>query len=223
MPDVSCLLKYNSLCFYPQLLQWPRHEQACMQTLDMRKCINSWCVAEKSIHVRGVSYRSNLQAVVLQTTVQPHHWGSWFIFWSDIITLQEFIFKVAKQSYCMLLQSTWSTIDICCQRVYYFIQQSYTEVVSIFCPAVKCWEEKLNINVYWVSGSMKWSVLRLTPKSTQQPCRVIRSQLLSTSPTHHVSWGHTSGGQLPVKSAISTDSSRRNHSDPTHPRLDTQK
>lgn len=126
-----------------------------------------------------------------------------------------------KSSYCMLLQS--STIDMCCQWVYYFIQQSYTGVVSIFCPVVKCWEEKLNINVYWVSGSMKWSVLRGTPKSTQQPCRVICSQLLSTSPAHHVSWGHTSVGQVPVKSAISTDSSRRNRSDPTHPRLDAQK
>lgn len=222
MPDVSCLLKYNSLkCFYPQLPQWLRHEQACVQTLDTRKCINSWCVAEKSIHVHGVSYRPNLQVVVLQTTVQPHHWGSWFIFWSDIIILQEFIFKVTNQATARYFsqreaQSTSAAGE-------WTILQSYTEVVGIFCPVVKCGEEKLNINVYWVSGSMKWSVLRGTPKSTQQPCRVICSQSLSTSPARHISWGHTSEVQVPEKSAISTDGSRRNRSDPTHPRLDTQK
>lgn len=178
MPHVSCLLKYNSLkCFYPQLLQWLRHEQACVQTLDMRKCINSWCVAEKRIHV----HRSNLQVVALETTVQPHHRGSWFIFCFDIIILQEFIFKVTNQAIaCYFNQHEAQSTSVASECT---ILYNSPIPWAFFGPVVKCWEEKLNINVYWVSGSMKWSVLRGTPKSTQQPCRVICSQLLSTSTT----------------------------------------
>lgn len=76
-------------------------------------------------------------------------------------------------------------------------------------PVVKCCEDKLNISVYWLSRSMKWSVLR--PESPLQPWAVIDScQPLRCRPPFP---GVTPlEGRSLWKSATSAPSSRKNWS-----------
>lgn len=74
---------------------------------------------------------------------------------------------------------------------------SHSEVTGICCLVVKCWEDKLNISVYWISSSMRWSALRDESDSMLQPwaksdgCHLLRAQ--------PISWGHSIGGQVSVE------------------------
>lgn len=84
-----------------------------------------------------------------------------------------------------------------CSQLDYFTQQRQVLSLSVaaFGSAVKCWKDKLNIIVYWISGSINWAVLREKPENMFQP--LDRDRWLSSACP--VSWGHTTRGQAPVE------------------------
>lgn len=93
---------------------------------------------------------------------------------------------------------------------------------------VKCRRDKLNISMYWISRSMKWSVLRgkqgrahcsSTACPTALPAVMDDSQPPLPPPPQYnpISWGHTTGGHVSLE-ATSTLSSRNKNSDLIHPR-----
>lgn len=124
------------------------------------------------------------QAVVTEPS------GSWFItcspaFWSGSTP--------HWASTCYFHQQSHYS----CSQLDYFTQQRPVLSLSVaaFGSAVRCWKDKLNIIVYWISGSINWAVLREKPENMFQP--LDRDRWLSSACP--VSWGHTARGQAPVE------------------------
>lgn len=87
----------------------------------------------------------------------------------------------------MLCSSTTATAGVFSAAAAAAAAGYVSRAVAAVSGAVKCWKDKLNISVYWVSRSINWTVLREKPENMF----LLEERWLSTACPG--SWGQRSG------------------------------